>query len=85
MLQGQAKIDVPTFQEDAAELDRDPVMHGILVDADALEQDPSDPNLYRFSLDHPEVVITVRVQADGSTVITTHPASEIFENTLRRR
>lgn len=82
MLQGQAKIDVPTFHEDADELGSDPVMHGILVVPEDLQQDPSDPTVYRASLDSPEVVITVKVQADGSTVITTDPVSNIFENTL---
>jgi len=79
-LKGNLKIDVPVYPDDDRDLE--PVMYGIYVLPQDLEQDPNNPSVYRMSRDYPEISITVTVQPNGSTLIQTIPGYDIFENTL---
>ena len=84
MLKGSAKLDVPVYSDDPNDLDqdKDPIMHGVDLLPEDLEQDASDPSIYRGQRDFPPVKITVSVRPDGSTFITTEPNSGVVENTL---
>lgn len=82
MLQGEAKIDVPMYREDAEETGEEPQMYGILIFPEDLTPVPGKPGVYVAEHKNPDVTVTVAVQADGSTTIETDPESDIFENTL---